>query len=355
MRKIPFFDDAMHVVSQSEAFYFTDEKLINGKQIRSFNYRLASFSDFSFPYSWNMRGTTYDLETKNILALPMEKFFNYKENPFSDEKAILNKNIIRVSEKMDGSLIYFFLSDGVLYCRTKGTVYSQQAQMAMEIVKKNEALKNNIYYEIEMGLTPMFELISPRNQVVILYNTEELKYIFSRNMYTGEYIFSEHFSDFAVPSYPISSISDSLSMLQTMNHREGLVIMFSDGSMLKLKTDEYYNLAHLKDNLLNEKCLVRLILDEKVDEAKAIFVNDIELNKYIDEMAIKVIPTYNHLVTSAQNFYDKYKELSIKDYAILTDKELDLPAKHLAIGFYKGKQDLDKFKTNFVSNRLWEK
>ena len=50
----------------------------------------------------------------------------------------------------------------------------------------------------------------------------------------------------------------------------------------------------------------------------------------------------------------KSKELSIKDYAILTDKELDLPAKHLAIGFYKGKQDLDKFKTNFVSNRLWE-
>lgn len=355
MRKIPTFDQAMELVNSNESFMYKDEQLDDNVLIRTFHYSLASYSDFCLPYSWNMRGIVFDLNTKEIVALPFEKFFNYKENPFTMDDYIKDKKIIRIMEKYDGSLVYFYMINNILYCRTKLNAFSEQAKFAMEIVNKDENLRKCIEVEIELGFTPMFEFISPRNQIVVAYDKEQLKYLCSRNMYNGNYVFKNFFEKYMAKQYTfngIDEINDSIKT-DTFENKEGLVIVFDDFQMMKIKTEDYYNKHHLRDNVLNEKCLVAMILDGKSDDAKAVFANDVELTKYINEIENKVMNKYNTIMSEMRTFYEENKDLDRKSFAMKAKKELNNIIFHLVMGKYTNKFNEDNFKEKFVSDKLW--
>ena len=55
---------------------------------------------------------------------------------------------------------------------------------------------------------------------------------------------------------------------------EGYIIRFDDGHMVKCKGEWYLRIHKTKDNLLHEKNIIELLIEEKMDDAKAFMLDD---------------------------------------------------------------------------------
>ena len=77
------FDGLNHLCETNEAFYFSEQKYNEKYTIRSYSYRLASWSDFQVPYAKDCRGTTFILNNEtnewNLFTRAYRKFFNIGE------------------------------------------------------------------------------------------------------------------------------------------------------------------------------------------------------------------------------------------------------------------------------------
>jgi len=353
-KNIPTYDECMALVKSKESFIVKRE-IVDHVHVATFSYRLASYSDFTLPKARNLRGLMFREDTKELLAIPLHKFWNLDENPSSEFSVLKNKKIFRVTEKYDGSLIYFYLLNGVLHAKTKMNCYAEQADWAMDIVNSNPVLKSAIIKAINDKFTPMFELVSPRNQIVILYTKEELRFIGMRSMVDGSYVFENLPGVLPVDYFTMDSLESIVNVVQNYDGHEGFVVTFEDGDMVKIKTNEYYNLHHLRDGVLNENVLVDMILNEKFDDAKKVFSNDPNLSKYIAEIESAVVSKYNHFISVSNDFYVENQDLARKDFAIKAKSELNEICFGLAMSMYvHGKIDEVKFKIRFVNDKLWK-
>jgi RNA ligase len=98
----------------------------------------------------------------NIVARPFKKFFNLSEV----EEEIPNLPF-EAFEKMDGSLGIFFWYEGNPIFSSRGSFTSDQSQMGWDM------LKDLNYNLLEEGITYLFEIIDPRNRIVIDYGLDE--------------------------------------------------------------------------------------------------------------------------------------------------------------------------------------
>ena len=170
-----------------------------------------------------------------------------------------------VYEKLDGSMIHFYINkDGLTAstCRSSQTI---QAKEAMLIVRNNPRLEKEIIESIENGLTPVFEFVSPSNQIVVQYNQKRLVYLISRYRKTGSYIFEKKYFDKArVFDIPFASIFNHLNLQDF----EGYICHFDHGEILKLKTPWYLE-RHRALNFFFNKPVYRLYeiaLEGKMDD-----------------------------------------------------------------------------------------
>ena len=81
-RKVLSYNEMMNIYNKTDNFDIVDEE-VYGIKTRSFNYRLDVFQSFNQCGARNFRGTTFDIESKELLALPFYKFFNYNQSEFT--------------------------------------------------------------------------------------------------------------------------------------------------------------------------------------------------------------------------------------------------------------------------------
>lgn len=354
---IPNLNECENLVKNNTSFYSKEEKIGN-KNIITFCYRLAKYSDFCNEGARNIRGISFEKESGKITALPFHKFFNYKENPFSEDSSIKTKEISLIRDKIDGSLIIFFMIENELYAKTKGDCFSSQAVNAMNIVNNNKNLKNEIIDKIKNNYTPMFEYISPKNRIVIEYNTEELIYLGSRNMLSGKYNFTPLENCNATEEYNIGYKLDlALNIVNNLKNKEGVVIVFSDGDMIKIKTEEYINLHKTFSavNIYNDKFIADLIINEKIDDIKIIYADRIDVITYINDIEKVIKTAYNDIISEANLFFTENKNLNVKDFAIKAQSNLNHNLSfNLVMNLYNyGDINIKKFNENFIRNKLW--
>lgn len=79
-----------------------------------------------------------------------------------------------------------------------------------------------------------------------------------------------------VKAFPgtVSSMESLKEITRNSENIEGWVLRFSDGHMVKIKTDWYVRIHKTKDNLNFEKNIVDLIVNEKLDDAKSFMLDD---------------------------------------------------------------------------------
>lgn len=208
--------------------------------------------DWSIEGALDARGLILD-SSGNIVARPYKKFFNYKELEGREDLPEHIRQLsewrdeeYEVQEKVDGSLIMVFWYDDELIFASSGSFESEHALLAKELFKKfNFRTRNNIeYIANHLNDTILFELVSPRYQIVVHYTDEKLVLHDVINTKTGERDIPriEVLDNLGVPvvkSYDLTK--EELEKAQSeLKDVEGFVIKFKSGHMLKVKTEDYF-------------------------------------------------------------------------------------------------------------------
>jgi len=226
------------------------------------------------------RGLIFDAETGDILRRPFHKFFNLNER---EDTAIENVDFMfphAVLDKLDGSMIApFLVGDRMIWGTKMGE--TDVAQPVMEFVAANPKY-DEFRYLIGSGFTPIFEWCSNKQRIVLDHPEDSLTLLAIREIQTGEYVSFEFLKSVAkvygvpvVKQYDtIKDINQFLERTRGQSNIEGYVIRFNTGHMIKVKTDWYVALHKIKEQLLFDRNLVELILDNRLDDILSYLSSD---------------------------------------------------------------------------------
>jgi T4 RnlA family RNA ligase len=190
------------------------------------------------------------------------------------------------------------------------------------------------------GLMPIFEYVSPETRIVIHHKEPNLILTAIRNQITGEYLpylqmlinakywNIPHVNDV----YRSSSFlqDDIIKKIENASDTEGVVVRFDNGHMVKVKTLWYVAIHRAKDNLLHEKRVVELILEDKVDDVLGFLDPEDRdrLDAYRTSFVNGLDATKKLLI---HHYYPKAKSMSRKDFALGFGK--DIPGCYASIIF----------------------
>jgi hypothetical protein len=228
-----------------------------------------------------------------IVARPFDRFFNWGENVDED---IFNWNSFVAQEKIDGSLMIVYHYAGKWNVATKGSpdaggnVGKESFTFADLFWKTfNEVL----YFETDLDPrnTYLFELTSKYNRVVTnqIDNEGKLTLISVRDTQSGIHfpvdIYKDSFD--VVRSFSMSTIDEILSAAKELDpsRQEGFVLVDSNFNRIKVKSEKYILIHHLRDTI-NDKRIVELIRTGEDSEVFAYFpdlrIRFDEIKKYVD-------------------------------------------------------------------------
>lgn len=337
------YNELMSLVEKNEAFFFKDFHL-EGSIYRIFNYRLASWSLFLEPGALNCRGIMYDVTDENnakLVSLPPEKFFNYEEGAVDHSAGILGDKM----EKMDGSLISTYIHNNELFLKSKGSLFSEQANDSIWFLSQesNADFKKQLEDLAKKGYTINLEYTSPTNRIVVPYQEDALTILSMREHSTGKSFYASKLNEFLEENnyqhlqkhlVGYTNLSkekiDQLKFVneaRAENEGEGYVveIVLPEYSYLvKIKNTKYIALHHTKDSVNSPRRLFEAVINEASDDLRSMFSDDPYVLNKIQEMEDYVQPIFNHVINTVEDFLEKNKSLSRKDYAMLAKREQPL-------------------------------
>lgn len=227
------------------------------------------------------RGIIFDSATGDIIRRPFHKFFNVNEREETQDHVVDLSRPHAILEKLDGSMIAPFIVDGKMIWGTKMGA-TDVAKPVEEFVKNNPQYIEFANLWIKRGCTPIFEWCSRKQRIVLDYKEDQLILTAIRNMHTGQYMTDDVMMKFGgLLSYGITDIpvvrafepqtvmKAFLDYVRDLEDLEGFVVRFDDGHMLKLKCHWYLQIHKAKEAILQDRNIVELILDDKLDDVKA--------------------------------------------------------------------------------------
>lgn len=180
-----------------------------------------------------------------VVARPFQKFFNYAETDMYEE-TITPSTHVYAFDKLDGSLgIVYWDDEGQPQVATRGSFTSVQAIHASEKIK--DILVPNFD-----NITMLVEIIYPENQIVLDYKgMDDLVLLGGIRIDSGYFmdpvtlfaeirgVYPEGGFNYLAQNYQeIESVEDALNNLNRTN-REGFVLHTDQGTMVKVKQDDY--------------------------------------------------------------------------------------------------------------------
>jgi T4 RnlA family RNA ligase len=180
-----------------------DFREVKGEDYSTFIYFLGMAKDI-FPdpatapdahtaHLWKLRrecrGIAFSTETGKIIGRRFHKFFNVNEtDETAAEKINLEKNFI-VLEKLDGSMVSPFYSQGKLRFATKNGI-TDTTKIVEEFIASRPTIDYRGYSArwIARGWSPIYEWCSQRTRIVLDYPEDSLTLTAIRHMRTGDYL-----------------------------------------------------------------------------------------------------------------------------------------------------------------------
>lgn len=206
-----------------------------------------------------------------LMSRPFHKFFNVNEREETQMNRIdLNQPHV-IMEKLDGSMIRPVDVGGKIRLGTKMGVTEVSMNAETWLVAQPDYDQKLMFLETMMAgnRTPIFEWTSRKNQIVIDYAEDDLILTAIRDNLTGEYVpFNRHVPFNVVPVYGSveGNLADYIARAREQEGREGDIIRFADGQMLKIKNDWYVRIHKTVDRIRFDRHIVDLILNEEVDD-----------------------------------------------------------------------------------------
>lgn len=208
-----------------------------------------------------------------LMSRPFHKFFNVNEKEETQINRIDLSQPHVIMEKMDGSMIRPVIVNGCLRLATKMgvTEVAMAAEKYLASRKDSGEILNWMQQLVKGGFTPIFEFVAPDNQIVISYAEPDLVLLAIRDNLTGNYLGRQNSTPSGltlVPEYGSveGNLADYIARAREMEGREGDIIRFSDGHMLKIKNDWYVRIHKTVDKIRFDRHIVELILHEEIDD-----------------------------------------------------------------------------------------
>lgn len=278
------------------------------------------------------RGIIFDSATGEVIGRRYHKFFNINER---FETLVENIDFSKphvILEKLDGSMITpFQTSDGVIHWGTK-MGETDVARPVVQFIENHPEYLKAVQMMIQWKITPIFEWCSQKNRVVIDHPKDRLVLTAMRHINTGQYLgySAMKFVNYSYFDDKIDIVRDILNgerpVLDGQNiidaardlvGEEGYVVRFDDGHMVKVKSDWYVAIHKAKEDLLYERNVVKLILDEKIDDVVS-FLMDGDKARVLRYMAVFNSNMISEIESCARASYKfiAMNHLSRKDFAL---------------------------------------
>jgi len=234
---------------------YIENKLLSKSELG--NLVLFNYTDHcTFSRSWdeitlNSRGTIYNKDTGDCVALSFSKFFNLNESEWTQVSSLPLHLPFQAFEKMDGSIGLLFKHEGKYRVSTRGSFHSEQAKKATEMLSKYKL--DHLSDELSL----VFEIIYPDNRIVIDYGEkEELVLLACFNNKTGVELSWPEVEEIAIksgfnlPKVYMHTLEELVELAKTINFQEeGWVIRFENGLRVKIKGADYLRIAKIKSHL----------------------------------------------------------------------------------------------------------
>lgn len=263
--------DVLPAIAGHDEFVIADKE---GYTVINYNVMMAD--TFDCDIRRECRGIIFDTETGEILRRPFHKFFNVNEREETQEHVIDLSREHRILEKLDGSMIApFIVNDQMIWGTKMGA--TDVAEPVEDFVELNEEYRIFARFTISRGYTPIFEWCSRKQRIVLDYKEDQLILTAIRDLTTGRYmsrdLMEAHAESYRIPVVrtfePQTDMKAFVEYVRDLEDLEGFVVRFSDGHMLKLKCHWYLQIHKAKEAILQDRNIVELILDDKLDDVKA--------------------------------------------------------------------------------------
>lgn len=251
------------------------------------------------------RGTIINIHTLEIVCLGFLKFFDLSGNNRLGWDFDFNNDIV-VEEKVDGSFIKLYYYKDKWIWATNGCIEAKDAPIDNKKITFqdliNKSLDDRFDYKIlNKKYVYLFELASPDNQIVVRYDNYKLYLLAVRNIKTYDEVDKNELSSISkmfesmgvfLPKKALINGNDYISFRSEEPTRailnkdifkclnmdddvlmEGVVIKDVNNNRIKIKTEQWSSLYHMK-NTRNKKHLVKAILNN--EEGELFFVRDIQ-------------------------------------------------------------------------------
>ena len=240
------------------------------------NYNVMMADTFDSNIRRECRGIIFDTESGEILRRPYHKFFNVNEREETQDQVVNLSRPHAILEKLDGSMIApFVVNDRMIWGTKMGA--TEVAEPVEDFVLLHENYSQFARFLIRRGYTPIFEWCSRKQRIVLDYKEDQLILTAIRDLTTGRYMSWDLVTNTAdlyfIPTVrtfePQSDMKGFIDYVRDLEDLEGFVVRFNDGHMLKLKCDWYVQIHKAKEAILQDRNIVELILDDKLDDVKA--------------------------------------------------------------------------------------
>jgi hypothetical protein len=254
-----------------------------------FNYNQLS-SDFNNEIVRECRGIIFkEGEWEIPVCHAFDKFGNYGESYVPE----MDWSTVKVSAKIDGSIMKLWCYDNVWQVSTNAMIYAENAevpdvrkdnfdQLFWEAVRKNlgiAAYPGGVFawlHNLNPDFTYIFELVSPYTRVVIPYEHTELYFLGARNNKTNQQFGCDTASAmmlqmdiFSRPKlFPMQTLDQIIKAANNLPwDNEGYVCYDANFNRCKIKSPRYV-LAHFarNNNVITRKHLIDIILKGEMEE-----------------------------------------------------------------------------------------
>lgn len=241
--------DVLPVIDGSKEF------IVGTREWGSFiDYTFTHNETFDHPIKLECRGIKFD-KSGAILARPLHKFFNYHEVKDVDWSVPYV-----VETKMDGSMVHSVKVDGTIMLMTRAGITDQSKAATKFLTTYRPDTLQMCQLLAAIGKTVIFEYVAPDNQIVVRYDKPELHLLAIRDNVTGEY--DPLYMSLLSRRFERNVINEA----RNLTGEEGVVVKFTNGQWIKVKSDKYVMLHRARSDIVCEKNVLKVVLENKVDD-----------------------------------------------------------------------------------------
>jgi len=309
-------------------------------------YLFMDSKTFDSPEALECRGIAFDRDG-HIVSRPLHKFFNVGEKEWlAPDRLASRDDIVAIYDKLDGSMVATAWVDDQRKWRSKKSFNSDVVKLARQLLDQPEHGRISAFAKevARAGLTAIFELTHPDARIVVAQDQPELRLLHVRDNLTGQYVMLDpgHAIHDLIASHGILlvhrfdglSLSAAIESLADMQGREGYVVQFANGDMVKVKCPWYLRI-HRSLSFLRERDIAWLALNEELDDVKGALVEaGIDLAA-VNEVEARLKTMLSGFLDEIEAIWERDRDLDRKSFALANK---DHPLFGLAMQRYLGKE-----------------